>query len=467
MMRGHVLIVDDDPDMCEWLETELRLRDYTSVSCTTADDALERLQTESFDVVLTDLNMPGTSGIELCTRSVANRRDVPVVVMTAFGSLETAVAAIRAGAYDFVTKPVAMDVLDLALKRAADHRRLTERVQMLDEELACTRQFDELLGASRAMQDVYDRLSRVADSDVSVLLTGENGTGKELAARALHGKSRRCDSPFVAINCAALPESLLESELFGHARGAFTDAKTEHNGLFIQASGGTLLLDEIGELPHTLQPKLLRVLEEHRVRPVGGEKEIPFDVRVIAATNQDLEEAVDQGRFRADLFYRLHVVRIHMPPLRARGTDILLLARKFLERAATREDKAVMGLSEAAAERLLSYRWPGNVRELRNAVDHAVALTRFDKIVVEDLPERIRDYRSSDLVLGADDPASLDTLESIERRYILHVLRAVGESRTQAARILGLDRKTLYRKLRRYEEADDSDAGTDGAASGP
>jgi len=456
-MPGRVLIVDDDRDMCELLDAALRLRGHETISCTTAGGALDRLKTESIDVVLTDLNMPGTGGIELCARIVANRRDVPVVVMTAFGSLETAVAAIRAGAYDFVTKPIEMEVLALVLQRALDHRNLTERVRVLDQELERSRRFEELSGSSHAMQDVYDCLVRVADSDMSVLLTGEHGTGKELAARALHARGGRRAKPFVAVNCAALPESLLESELFGHARGAFTDARTEHKGLFVQASGGTLLLDEIGDLPRSLQPKLLRVLEERHVRPIGGDMEVPFDVRVIAATNQDLEESVEQGRFRADLFYRLNVIQIEMPPLRVRGTDILLLAQHFLERAAAREGRGALGLSEAVAERLLNYRWPGNVRELRNAIERAVALTRSDRIVVEDLPERIRAYRSTDLVLGADDPACLDTLDNVERRYITHVLRTVGDNRTQAARILGLDRKTLYRKLQRYDQTDRSD----------
>jgi two-component system response regulator HydG len=300
------------------------------------------------------------------------------------------------------------------------------------------------------MRKLYDQLTQIADSDASVLITGESGTGKELVARALHQRSRRIDKPFVAVNCAALPDTLLESELFGHTKGAFTDARNDRKGLFVQAEGGTLLLDEIGEMPLSMQPKLLRALEENKVRPVGSEKEVAFDVRILATTNRDMETAVEERRFRKDLFFRINVIQVELSPLRARGADALLLAQHFLAICAARAKKKVLGMSDTVAEKLLAYSWPGNVRELRNVIERAVALTRFDKLTVEDLPEKIRDYRSSQVVLGGNDPGELVPLEEVEHRYILHVLDAVGGNRTLAARTLGLDRKTLYRKLRQY-----------------
>ncbi len=446
-MKPLVLIVDDERSMCELLETDLKLRQFDVVWHTSAEEGIRTVLEQPVDTVLTDLKMPGIDGLGFCRRIVENRPDIPVVVMTAFGSLDTAVAAIRAGAYDFVTKPVEMDLLALTLQRAVDHRELQEKVKILSQAAERATRFEELIGASPAMQRLYDQLARVADTETSILITGESGTGKELVARSLHARSRRRDRPFVAVNCAALPDTLLESELFGHSKGAFTDARSDRKGLFAQAEGGTLLLDEIGEMPLAMQPKLLRALEEGKVRPVGSDRELSFDVRLVTATNRDLETAVEEGRFREDLFFRINVIQIDMPPLRSRGTDTLLLAQHYLELFAARAGKAVEGLSEAVAEKLLNYSWPGNVRELRNVVERAVALTRFNKLAAEDLPEKIREYRSSQVFIGGDDPSELVPLEEVERRYIDHVLRAVDGNKTVAARILGLDRKTLYRKL--------------------
>ncbi len=448
-MKPRVLIVDDERSMCELLETDLRLRDFDVLWFTSAEEAYQTVLDQPVDTVLTDLKMPGIDGLEFCRRIVANRPDIPVVVMTAFGSLETAVAAIRAGAYDFVTKPVEMDMLALTLERAVGHRGLQEKVKVLSQAAEQSSRFQDLIGASPAMQQLYDQLTRIADTETSILITGESGTGKELVARSLHAKSRRHDKPFVPVNCAALPDTLLESELFGHAKGAFTDARSDRKGLFLQAEGGTLFLDEIGEMPLVMQPKLLRALEESRVRPVGSDQEVPFDVRIITATNRDLETAIEENRFREDLFFRINVIQLDMPPLRSRGTDVLLLAQHFTEQFAQRAAKDVEGLSEAVAERLLNYSWPGNVRELRNVIERAVALTRYNKVAVEDLPEKIREYRSSQVFIGGEDPSELVPVEEVERRYIEHVLRTVDGNKTMAARILGLDRKTLYRKLQR------------------
>jgi two-component system response regulator HydG len=452
-MSGKVLIVDDEPNMCQMVRDDLATRGLDAEWCTSAGEAEQKLQAEEFDVLLTDIRMPGTTGLQLCASVAANRPDIPVVVMTAFGNLQTAVEAIRAGAYDFVTKPVEMDVLALTLERAIRHRQLQQQVRLLSQQVRDTEPFDQLIGESPVMKDLYRQLARIAESEAAVLITGESGTGKELVARSMHGKSRRAAGPFVAVNCAALPAHLLESELFGHTRGAFTDAHTARKGLFLQAHAGSIFLDEIGELPLEMQAKLLRALEENRVRPVGSDREIDLDVRLLSATNRDLETAVEQGRFREDLFYRINVIQVTLPPLRARGTDVLLLAQRYLEQFAGQSRKEVRGISEAAAERLLAYNWPGNVRELRNVVERAVALTRFERIALEDLPEKVRDYRSRQVFIGGSDPSELVPMEEIERRYIRHVLEAAGDNKTLAARILGYDRKTLYRKLKAYGSA--------------
>jgi two-component system response regulator HydG len=449
-VSGRVLVVDDDAGMRDMLQSDLGERGFAVTACGDAADALERLATAEVDAIVTDLNMPRMNGVELCERIVANRPDVPVIVITAFGSLETAISAIRAGAYDFITKPLELDALVVALERAIQHRTLGEEVKRLRLAVAESRRYGELLGASPAMRKVYALLDRIADSPASVLVTGETGTGKELVARALHDRGPRKAGPFVGINCSAVPETLLEAELFGHVRGAFTDASRARAGLFVRANGGTLFLDEIGELPLALQPKLLRALQERKVRPVGSDDEVPFDARVVTATNRDLESAVDEGRFREDLFFRINVIHVALPPLRARGGDVLLLAQHFVDRYAGQAGKAVSGISAAAAERLLAYAWPGNVRELENCVERAIALTEYEKIAVGDLPEKIRSYRRSHVLVASDDPTELVPLEEVERRYILRVMEAVGGNKTEAAQVLGVGRRTLYRKLDQY-----------------
>jgi len=448
-MPGRILIVDDDPDMCRTVQMDLHRHGYEALWSTSAEEAFDLVTREDVDAVLVDVVMPGIGGIDLCRRIVSNRPDVPVIAITAFGSLETAIAAIRAGAYDFVTKPVDFEFLRLRFDRALKHRSLQDQVKALSMELERSGRFDLLIGSSPPMRRLYEQLERVSGTEASVLITGESGTGKELVARAIHERSRP-QGPFVAISCPALPEALLESELFGHARGAYTDAKSARKGAFLQAHGGTVFLDEIAELPLLLQPKLLRALEARVVRPVGGDAEVPFETRILAATNRDLESDVEEGRFREDLFYRINVIQIKLPPLRDRGNDILLLAQHFVERFREQCGKHVQGFTEGVGEKLLDYAWPGNVRELRNAVERAVALTRYERIIPEDLPESIRSHRKTHLTLAAEDPATLVPLADVERRYILHVLERVAHNKTLAARLLGLDRKTLYRKLERY-----------------
>ena len=453
----RVLVVDDVREMCEMLAERLAPLGFEVEWRTTPAEALDVLATTDVDVVVTDINMAGMNGLELCERIVAAHPDVPVVVITAFGSLDTAIGAIRAGAYDFLTKPFEISVMALVLERAVQHRQLRTEVKRLRATVAESRRFGTLLGSSTAMQRVYALLDRIADSDASVLIVGESGTGKELVARALHERGRRASGPFVAINCAAMPEGLLESELFGHARGAFTDARAARTGLLVQAGGGTLFLDKIGDLPLGLQPKLLRALQERKVRPVGGDTEVPFDARLVCATNRDLETAVEEKRFREDLYFRINVISVPLPPLRARAGDVLVLAQHFVEVHAAKAGKDVHGLSPAAAERLLAYPWPGNVRELQNCMERAVALTIYTQLTVDDLPEKVREYKRSHVVVAGDDPSELASLEEMEKRYILRVLEVAGGNKTLAAEILGVGRKTLYRKLERWQSTEGDD----------
>ncbi len=443
---GRILIIDDDEAMRDVVVDTLTPRGFNATSIPPDPELLlARLGSDDVDVVLTDLRMPGMDGLEVVRRVAAARPDVLVIVMTAFGSLESAVAAMRAGAWDFVTKPIDATSLQAVLARALKHRALGNEVRRLQAAVAPADDDRSLVGDSPPMQNVKAVIAQVAPLDVTVLISGESGTGKEVVARALHSRSPRHARPFVAVNCAALPETLLESHLFGHARGAFTDARTDRPGLFAEAAGGTILLDEFGELPLSLQPKLLRALQERTYRPLGGTKDCAFDARLIVATNRNLETMVKEGRFREDLFYRVNVVSLELAPLRNRTEDILTLAHHLLTRAATRLQRPVRGISPGAARALLNYSWPGNVRELSNAVERAVALTRFEAIVEDDLPEKVR---KGSTAAAVDDSEVLQSLEDVERRHVLRVLAAVSDNRARAASVLGIDPKTLYRKLR-------------------
>jgi two-component system response regulator AtoC len=366
--------------------------------------------------------------------------------MTASGSIDTAVNAMRAGAYDFLTKPLDVDLAALTLERAAKNGALRREGVVRD---STPTGFGELLGGSAAMTSVYEIVERAAPSEASVLINGESGTGKEVLARTLTERSARAAGPFIAVNCAALPEPLLESELFGHTKGAFTDARNGRQGLIVRASGGTLFLDEVGDMPIGLQPKLLRVLQERVVRPVGSDHETPVDVRLICATNRDLESLIAERRFRADLFYRINVIQLTLPPLRARGGDVLLLARHFLRRFSPR-GRPELTLSSEAERKLLDYPWPGNVRELANCMERAAVLARGTNVGLGDLPEKVRAYKALEGLPEGPQQEQLVPLEEVERRYILRVVEAVHGNKSQAAHVLGLDRKTLYRRLERY-----------------
>ncbi len=448
-MSTRILIVDDEPNMQQLIDDALSMHDMVTTTAGSALEAIQKIREQSFDIVLTDIRMPEMSGLELCQKIHDNRPDIPVIVMTAFGNLDTAVETIRAGAFDFVTKPFEMDLLLAAVKRAEQYRRLSQQVKMLRYQTADQRagSFGPLIGQSEVMQELFELLARISDTQSTILISGESGTGKELVARSIHENSNRSDEKFVVVNCAALPESLLESELFGHTKGAFTGAETDKPGLFRRADGGTIFLDEIGEMPMEMQSKLLRVLEESRVTPVGGNTEIEVNARVISATNRDLTVEVENKKFRRDLYFRLNVIPVEVPPLRLRGTDILILAQHFLEHFARQIDRPIKAIAPATAKLLVEYRWPGNVRELRNVIERAVALTDLDQISVDDLPANIREHQPEKFVLNVEDPSQLLPMSEIERQYIQKVLESTGGNKTLAAKLLGFDRTTLYRKI--------------------
>jgi len=462
-MKEQILIVDDDQDQCDLLTTLVSRLDYRVTSTTSPDEALSLAASGPFDAILTDLGMSSMSGTELCARIMASRADVPVIVVTGVGSMERAVASMRAGAYDFLNKPVDSNVLGITLQRAVQHRHLRDEIKRLREQ-APDAHVGSMIGDSPPMKRVLDLIGRVGPTEASVLICGETGTGKELVARAVHSAGPRRSGPFVALNCAAVPATLLESELFGHARGAFTDAKGAREGLFVRASGGTMFLDEIGEMPLEMQTKLLRALQERTVRPIGSNDELPFDTRIVTATHRDLENDVAERRFREDLYYRVNVVKIPVPPLRERGSDILMLATHFLRKAAERtrkgEVEVEMKMPPQFAAPLLEYDWPGNVRELENCMERVVALARFDHVSVEDLPEKVRAYKPDKVKLAIEDSNEILTLDELARRYILRALRIVGGNRSRAAELLGLDRRTLYRRMEKYQQAS-SEEGAD------
>ncbi len=451
-IKGRVLLVDDDPLICQFLEAQLTRQGFTVVSDSSAQDALERLAVEDFDVVVSDLNMEGLDGLAFTAKVIEQRADVPVILITGSGTMEIAIAALRAGAWDFLTKPIDPALLAVSMERAQKHRALNNEVQRLRRLVPAT-VTGRIIGNSAPMKKVYDLIERVAPGEASVLIHGESGTGKELVASAVHAGSSRKDGPFVAINCAAIPSTLLKNKLFKHTHKTFTDAKGDRKGLFVQADGGTLFLDEIGELPLEMQPKLLRALQERKVRPLGSTAEVPFNARLITATNRDLETAVHEKRFREDLFYRINVVQIQVPPLRDRHGDVLMLAQHFIDRACAHGARKVKGLSAPAAEKLLAYEWPGNVRELENCIESAVALARFDEISVNDLPTRVRQFHSQRVVVAAENAEDLITLEELDHRYLRRVLTLLNGNKSRAAQILGVDRRTLYRMLERLEPA--------------
>ncbi len=453
----QLLVVDDDRAMREMLVSLFHDAGFGVAEADSTDEALERLSETEYDAVLSDVKMPGRSGIQLIGEARRLRPNTPVVLMTAFGSIDSAVEAMRAGAFDYVTKPFEPDAVLLTLDRALEHRALAEENARLRAAVDRTGSLGELIGASPAMREIFALIRRIAHGRASVLITGESGTGKEVVARTIHYHGARAEQPFVPINCTAIPEGLLESELFGHVRGAFTGAHASKQGLFEKASGGTLFLDEIGDLPPALQSKLLRALQDREIRPVGGNQSVSVDVRIIAATHQDLEKAMAEGRFREDLYYRLNVIPLHIPPLRERPEDVPALVEAFVRKHAEGERRYV---TPEAMQRLMAEPWRGNARELENVIERALALSDAEAIGPAELPLGGAAAAASAGGHGAETEEALAlqlaarrgiALRELEDRYIDEVMRTVEGNKVRAARILGIDRKTLYRRAERRE----------------
>ena len=442
-MTPHVLVVDNDREMVSMLHRHLEGEGFRVTPAASGADAVGALTRDAYDVVLTDLVMEEVDGLAVLREAQRAQPAARVILMTAFASLDTAIAAMRQGAYDYLSKPFKLAEVSLAVRRAVEDQRLREENRRLRDEVGRRYGFANLLGRSRAMQPVFEQIAAVAGSDAAILLVGESGTGKELAARAVHWNGPRRAGPFVPVNCAAIPDTLLESELYGHEKGAFTGADRKRRGLFAEANGGTLFLDEIADMSLALQAKLLRALQDKTVRPVGGNEEIRLDVRVVSATNRDLPALVREGGFREDLYYRLAVIPIRLPSLRERTEDIPLLARHFLERAAGALGKRLDGFADDAMAWLLKQRWPGNVRQLENVVERAATLAKGPSIGAEDL--------ATDSLGPVGSASQLrPTLEELEREYIFKVLHYTTWQKKKASEILGINASTLYRKLLAY-----------------
>lgn len=449
----RVLVVDDESGILETLRILLKTEGFIPFTAHGGRQGIEKIDEIKPDIVLTDVRMPDVTGVQVLSHARQVDSEIPVILMTAQATLQSAMQAVNEGAFYYIQKPFRNDELVAILKRAAEHRRLRVENQSLKQEI---RRRDKSngsrpIGRSKSWLEVLRLAETVAPTDSTVLITGESGTGKEVVARYIHDLSTRTDNSFLSINCGALPESLLESELFGHVKGSFTGAVKDKAGLFAAANNGTFFLDEIGETTPSTQVKLLRVLQQREVIPVGATESIAVNTRVLAATNRDLEEEIKRGAFRADLFYRLNVIAVHLPPLRQRTDDIPLLAESFLARSAQLRNEAPKGLAEDTLDALMAYGWPGNVRELENALERAVILSPGSKIQLDALPERVTERRAEPLV--SERTPVTPTLEAIERAYIQWVLQNEGGNKSRAADMLGIDPSTLYRKLARYGDA--------------
>jgi len=447
-MKFRILIAEDEKNIREGLASALELDGHEVATAADGNDAYKRFQKGDIDLVITDLRMPGLSGEELLERLLAESPGIPVIILTGHGTVEAAVKTMRAGAWDFLIKPVNLDYLSLVVKQALDNRELALKHKRLLEELAHHKRFQTIIGTSAVMRKVFDTTSRAAPTKASILITGESGVGKELVADAIHELSPRKDKPLIKVHCAALAASLLESELFGHEKGAFTGATARKRGRFELANEGTLFLDEIGEIDQNIQIKLLRVLQEKKFERVGGEETIETDVRIVAATNKDLKAEIEKGNFRDDLYFRLNVVNIHVPPLRERKDDLPLLITAFLKEFAEENNKTIEGINDKARSCLYAYDWPGNIRELRNCIESAVVMSQGKLITVEDLPPGIRAGSEEGLIripLGT-------SMEEAEKIIIRETVSAQKGNQSKAADILGIGRKTLHRKLTGEEE---------------
>jgi len=447
-----LLVVDDDQVARELLAETLGREGYRVRVAGGGEEALRLAGAEPFDMALVDLRMPDLDGLAVLRQLAMIQPDLPVVILTAFATIETAIEAVNAGAFDYLSKPFRMEEIKIVVRRTLDARRLARENLQYRQELGARYGFEALVGQSHQMVEIYKLIARMAALDTTVLIEGETGTGKELVARAIHGASARAARPFVVVDCAALPETLFESELFGHERGAFTGAFAARRGLLETSTGGTCFLDEIGELTAPLQAKLLRTLQDRSIRRVGGNDAIPVDVRVVAATNRDLRRLIADGGFRDDLYYRLNVVTITVPPLRERASDIPLLAQHFLEIFARRGGRAVKRLAPEAVALLTAYRWPGNVRELEHVIERATALSSSETLLLDDFPPHLHEERDRAPRL----PSEGMTLEDVKRWYVNKVLEEAGGNKLRAAELLGIDRRTLYRILERQATEDEA-----------
>ena len=449
MAGEKILIVDAERSMCQFLSIMLRKEGYRVTTVSNGKKAVEEIRNTKYDVVLSDIKMSGMDGIEVLTEIKTIDSSIPVIIMTAYASQKTAIEAVNRGAFHYLIKHAKNDEIKMVIRNALDMKRVRSENMYLKKQLKKSSDFKTIIGKSEEMDKIFKMVDKVADSDSTIMIFGESGTGKELIARAIHYRSNRAAGPFVSINCGALPESLLESELFGHVKGSFTGAFKDKEGLFKVAQGGTFFLDEVGETSQTIQVKLLRVLQEREIIPVGGTNPIRVDVRLVAATNADLEKAVDNDRFRADLFYRLNVIPIDLPPLRKRRDDIPLLVnhfmKKFNEKLDSEQQKVI---TKQAVDILVNYNWPGNVRELENAIERAVILADGQEIDIDALPEkvRLREPSSQHLIM---DRVQV-TLEELEKEYLIKVLNDANWQKKKASSILGINASTLYRKIQRY-----------------
>jgi two-component system response regulator HydG len=448
--KGRLLVVDDEPTICDALKAALSTDGFVVQAAENAIQAIAELERQEFDVVLADLSLPRVSGLELLDRVKKSWPSVEVIVITGQASIATAVDAIKRGAYHYVTKPFTADEIIHLVTQALERRHLVNRKERLEEELSQARGVHQLVGQSEPIERIRQTIQTAAGSEATVLIQGESGTGKEIIANAIHAQSKRSRGPLVKMNCAAVPETLLESELFGHEKGSFTGADRRRIGRFEQADGGTLFLDEVCEMHPRLQAKFLRALQEREIERLGSSTAIPVDVRIIAATNRDLQKALEEGVLREDLYYRLNVILLQVPPLRERMDDVPILAMHFLRKYAAREGSAMTAISDEALNVLLSYSWPGNVRELENAIERAVVLGQGDRLRAQDLPAQVH--------RRADDqhplvPAHL-TLEEMEKLAIVQALRLTGGNKSEAAERLGIHRTSLYDKMRRYAITD-------------
>jgi two-component system response regulator AtoC len=447
---AKILVVDDDPDTQELLREVLSEEGYYVATSGSGEEALKIGEQECFDIIISDMKLgPNLNGLDVLRAYKSIQPEPEVILITAFGSMETAIEAVKAGAFDYISKPFKIDEVLLQVHRALENRSLLRENRNLKQQLSNPMQITSLVGRSPGMLEIYKKIAMVSDSRSTVLIYGESGTGKELVAKAIHHNSPRASQRFFAVNCGALAEALLETELFGHVRGAFTGAFESKRGIFEEASGGTVFLDEVSEMSPALQVKLLRAIEEQEVRRIGSNQVTKIDLRLIAASNRVLSELVEEGKFRADLYYRLRVVEISIPPLRERREDIPLLVEYFLKRLG-RERSQTYSVSSQALSALMSYHWPGNVRELENALEAAAALNRSGVITLDDLPPKLRpEPKNGDRLeqLHADLPS----LDELEKRYLLHVLKVTGDNKARAANILGINRKTLYRMAQRFK----------------